>query len=69
MVNGIRRIYPDGSNKGFGSKFRVGSRVQQGTPKEGRKTYRSKCCEYSDKDEENCLTTLKDKKGFTKFNF
>ena len=29
MVNGIRIIYHRGLNKGFGSKFRIGSKVRQ----------------------------------------
>ena len=60
MVNGIRTVDPRGLNKGRGSKFRVGSRVQQKTPEDGRRTYRPKRCEYDNKDEDNSLKTLND---------
>ena len=52
MVNRIRTSSHHGLNKGHGSKFRVGSRVRQ-TPEEGWNTYRSKHCEYKNKDEDN----------------
>ena len=61
MVNGIRIGEPRGLNKGRGSKFRVMSRVRQETPKEGRRTYRLKRCEYNNKDEDNSPKTLNDK--------
>ena len=35
MVNEIRTIYTCGLHNGFGSKFCVGSWVQQETPEEG----------------------------------
>ena len=60
MVNGIRTSDPRGLNKGHGSKFCGGSRVQQ-TPEKGRRTYRSKRGEYKYKDEDNSLKTLNDK--------
>ena len=43
----------------FGSKFRVGSRVQE-TPEEGQRTDRPKRCEYN-KDEDKSLKILNDK--------
>ena len=46
-------------NKGRGSKFRVGSRVQP-TPEKGRRIYRPKRCEYNNKDEDNSPKTLND---------
>ena len=58
MVNGIRAIELHGLNKGRGSKLRV----QQETPEEGRRTYRPKCCEYNNNDEDNSPKTLNDKK-------
>ena len=53
MVNGIRASDPRWLNKERGSKFYVGSRVQQKTPEESRGTYRPKCLRYKNKDEEN----------------
>ena len=38
-------------NKGFSSRFCVGSRVRHETPEEGQRTYRSKLCDYNNKDE------------------
>ena len=61
MVNRNRAIYTGGLNKGFGSKFRVGSQVQQETPEEGQRTYRPKHCEYNNKDEDKRLNTLNDR--------
>ena len=62
MVNGIRTSDPPHTlNKGCGSKFHVGSQVQQ-TPEEGWRTYRPKRCEYKNKDEDNSLKTLNNKK-------
>ena len=46
-------------NKGCGSKFCVGSQVQQETPEEGWRTYKLKC-EYN-KDEDSSPKTLNDK--------
>ena len=57
MVNG--RLYPRRFNKGFGSKFRVGSRVQQETTEEGQRTHRPKHCDYNNLD--NSPNTLNDK--------
>ena len=54
MVNRIGTIYPGGLNKGFSSKFCVGSRVRYQTPEEGRSTYQPKRCEYN-KDMVNSL--------------
>ena len=61
MANGIRTGDPRGFNKGRSSKFREGSRVRQ-RPEEGRKTYRLKRCGNNNKDEDNSLKTLNDKK-------
>ena len=56
MINGIRIIYPSGLNKGFSSKFWVGSRVRHETPAKaeghvGRKN----------EDEDNSPNILSDK--------
>ena len=64
MVNGIRTSDPRGLNKGRGSKFRVGSRVRQETPEEGRWTHQPKRCENNNKDEDNSPKTLNDKNRF-----
>ena len=50
-----------GLNKGHGSKFCVGSQVRRETL-ESRRAYQLKCCEYNNKDEDNTLKTLNDKK-------
>ena len=47
-------------NKGRSLKFREGSRVRQ-TPEEGRRTYRPKCCENNNKDEDDSPKILNDK--------
>ena len=60
MTNGIRTGNPGGFNKGCSSKFCEGSRVRQ-TPEEGRRTYQPKHC-GNNKDEDNSLKTLNDKK-------
>ena len=57
MVNGVRASAPRGLNKGRGSKLRRGSRVRQETPEKGRRTYRPKCCEDYNEDEDNSLKT------------
>ena len=64
MANGIRTGEPLGFNNGRSSKFREGSRVRQ-TPEEGRRTYRPKRCGNNNKDEDNSLKTLNDKKWTT----
>ena len=61
MADGIRTGDHRGFNKGCSSKFREGSRVQQ-TPEEGRRTYRPKRWGNNNKDEDNSLKTLNDKK-------
>ena len=61
MVNGIRTSDPRGLNEGRASKFYVGSRVQQETSEKSQRTYRLKCCEYNNKDEDNSPKTLNDK--------
>ena len=60
MANGIRTGDPHGFNKGRSLKFYEGFQVQQ-TPEEGRRTYRPKCCENNNKDEDITLKTLNDK--------
>ena len=62
MTKGIRTGDPCGFNKGRSSKFHEGYRVQQ-TPEEDWRTYRLKCCGNNNKDEDNCLKTLNNKKG------
>ena len=62
MANGIRTSDPHGFNKERSSKFREGSRFRQ-TPAEGQRTYRPKRCGNNNKDEDNSLKTLKDKKS------
>ena len=57
MFNGSRSIYPSGLNKGFGSKFCVGSRVRHETPEEARRTHRSKHCGYNYKYEDTSPNT------------
>ena len=49
-----------GFNKGYSSKFREGSQVQQ-TPEEGRKTYRPKRSGNNNNDEDNSPKTLNNK--------
>ncbi len=61
MANGIRTGDPRGFNKGRSSKFREGSRVRQ-TPEEGQRTYWPKRCGNNNKDEDNSLKNLNDKK-------
>ena len=56
---------PRGLNKGDSLKFCEGSQVRQETPEEGRRTYRPKRCEYSNKDEDNSPKTLNDKNKFS----
>ena len=62
MVNGIRTSNPHGFNKECNSKLRVGSRVRQ-IPEKGQRTYQPKCCGNNNKDEDNSLKTLNDKKN------
>ena len=57
-------IYPTPShvlNKGFNSKFYIGSQVWQETSEEGQKMHWPKCCEYNNKDEDNNPNGLNDK--------
>ena len=61
MGNWIRLIYPNELNKGFSSKFCVGSWVWHETPEEGRSMHQLKC-EYTNKDEDISLNILTDKK-------
>ena len=60
MANGIRTGDPCGFNKGCSLKFREGSQVRQ-TPEEGQWRYLPKRC-GNNKDEDNSLKTLNDKK-------
>ena len=60
MVNGIGTIYPSGLNKGFGSRFCVGTRVRHETPEEVRRTYEPKRCEYNNDDEDNSPNILRE---------
>ena len=62
MVNGIRASDLRGLNKGHGSKFHVDSQVWKETPEEGQRKYQLKCCEYNNKNENNRLKTLNDRK-------
>ena len=66
MANRIRTGDPRGFNKGRSSKFREGFRVRQ-TPEEGRRTYRPKRCGNNNKDEDNSLKTLNNKKNQASF--
>ena len=68
MVKRIRTSDPRGLNKARCSKFCVGSRVRQ-TPEEGRRIYRSKRCEYNNKDENNSPKTPNDKNHDLKNKF
>ena len=61
MANGIRTGDTCGFNKGRSSKFCEGSQVQQ-TPEEGQRKYHPKHCGNNNKDEDNSLKTLNDKK-------
>ena len=63
MVNRIRASHLHWLNKGYSSKFRVGSWVWQETREGGWRTYQSKSCEYNNKDEDNSPKTLNDKKS------
>ena len=53
-------MFSAGLDKGFASKFWVGSRIRNKTPKEGPRTHRPKRCEYNKEDEDNCANTLSD---------
>ena len=55
MVSGMRTGYPHGLNKGLGSKFRDGFRLQQEIPEEGRRAHRLKHCTDNNEDEDNSL--------------
>ena len=48
-------------NKGFSSRFYVGSWVRHETPEEGRRTYHSKRGECNNEDEVNSPNILSDK--------
>ena len=59
MVYGIKTIYTRRLNKGFSSRFCVGSQVRN---EEGQGTYRLKRCDYNNKDEDNSPNILSKKK-------
>ena len=63
MANGIRTVDPRGFNKGHSLKFHQGSRYRQ-TPEDGQWTYQPKHCGNNNKDEDNSLKTLNNKKKF-----
>ena len=65
MANGIRTGDPRGFNKGRSSKFRERSWVRQ-TTEEGGRIYRPKRCGNNNKDEDNSMKTLNDKKSLFK---
>ena len=67
MVNGIGTIYLCDFDKRFGSKFRVGFRIQHETPEEGRRTYRPKRCEYNKKENDDSTNTLNDKNSAKRY--
>ena len=72
MICGIRTIYSCELNKGFGSKFCVGSKVWHKTPEEGQKVHQLKHCEYINNNEDNSLIALIDKNyqaSFPKFRW
>ena len=50
------------------SKFCVGSRVRYETP-EGRRTYRSKRCEYNNKDDVNSRNILSNNEKYSSFGY
>ena len=62
MVNEIRKIYPDGLNKGFILRFCIGSWVQHETPEKVWSRYQPKCYQYNNEDEDNCPNFLSDEK-------
>ena len=51
MDNRIRTFYTRGLNKGFSSKFTVGTRVRPETPEEGRWKYLPKRSDNNNKDD------------------
>ena len=57
-VNRIETVYPCGLNKGFSSRFCVGSQVRHETPEENCGTYQLKHCEYNNKDGVNSSNVL-----------
>ena len=61
LVKRIRKIYPWGLNKGL--SFEVLCRLSSLIiPGEGQRMQWPKCFEYQNKDEDNSLNTLNDKK-------
>ena len=60
MVNEIR-TYPTGWNKGFSSKFCVGSWFRLSTSEEGQRVYQTKRCENNNEAEDNISNILNDK--------
>ena len=49
-----RTVYRHGWNKGYSSRFCVGSQVRHEAPEESQKIYRPKRCQYNNEDENNC---------------
>ena len=60
MINGITTI---AVNKGLISKPCVGSRVWHNIPDKGWRVYQTKRSKYNNKDEDNSLNILSDKKN------
>ena len=60
MVNGTRTTYPGRLNKGFGSNFRVSSRVRQDM-KKAKGSIGRNAINITMKDEESISNTLLDK--------
>ena len=52
------QVYSCGSNKGFGSRFTIYSRVRQESPEDGRRIYRQKCYNHNNKDKVNYPNNL-----------
>ena len=64
MINGLRTINLKGLDKGYSSKFCVGSQIQHNTPEEGQRMHWLKHCEYNNEDEPNIPNTLSDKNWY-----
>ena len=63
MFNEIRTIYPHGLNKGFSSRFSVGSRVRHETPEEDQRIHRPKRCKHNNEDEDLSPNILSNKRN------
>ena len=53
IESGMRKVYPRGLNKRFGSKFLEGYRRRQKTLEKSQCIERPKSCEYNNQDEGN----------------